>query len=62
VSGRGPGRTTTHIGVSTDGLDRGRPPRRVREEVRDGLAVVAFSAVASSAMAVALVLLTTLAG
>jgi hypothetical protein len=64
VSGWGPGRTTTRspLTTHTDGLDRGRPPRRVREEVRDGLAVVVFSAVASSAMAVAMVLLTTLAG
>jgi hypothetical protein len=54
--------TIASAAAGTEGLDRGRPQRRVREEVRDGLAVVAFSAVASSAMAVALVLLTTLAG
>jgi hypothetical protein len=36
--------------------------RRVREHVRDGIAVAAFSAAASSAVAVAMILLTTLAG
>jgi hypothetical protein len=34
----------------------------VREHVRDGIAVAAFSAAASSAVAVAMILLTTLAG
>jgi hypothetical protein len=34
--------------------------RRVRHEVRDGLAVMAFSAVACSALAVALMLLVSL--
>ena len=48
--------------LMTDGLERGRPPRRVREEVRDGIAVAAFSAVASTALAVVLIALTTLAG
>jgi hypothetical protein len=33
-----------------------RPVRRVRHEVRDGMAVIAFSAIASSALAAALVL------
>jgi hypothetical protein len=46
----------------TDGLERGRPPRRVREEVRDGIAVAAFSAAASTALAVVMITLTTLAG
>jgi len=46
----------------TDGLERGRPPRRVREEVRDGIAVAAFSAAASTALAMVLIALTTLAG
>ena len=50
------------ITLLTDGLERGRPPRRVREEVRDGIAVAAFSAAASTVLAVALVALTTLAG
>jgi len=39
---------------------RGR--RRVRHEVRDGMAVVAFSAVASSALAAALMLFLSLFG
>jgi uncharacterized protein YheU (UPF0270 family) len=33
-----------------------QPVRRVRHQVRDGLAVIAFSAVASSALAAVLVL------
>ncbi len=33
-----------------------RPVRRVRHEVRDGMAVIAFSAVASSGLAAALML------
>lgn len=40
-----------------------RPPtRRVRHQVRDGVAVIAFSATASTALAVALLLLTQLGG
>ncbi|HET6698930.1 MAG TPA: hypothetical protein VFG88_07570 [Nocardioidaceae bacterium] len=39
----------------------GRPVRRVREEVRDGLVVVAFSAGASSTLAALLLLLGRLA-
>jgi hypothetical protein len=39
----------------------GRPVRRVREEVRDGLAVIAFSAAASLTLAVVLMLLAQLA-
>ncbi len=35
----------------------GRPVRRVRHEVRDGLAVIAFSAVASCTLAFTLLLL-----
>ncbi len=42
------------------GLDR--PVRRVRHEVRDGLAVVAFSALASTGVALALLLLVRVAG
>ncbi len=38
-----------------------QPERRVREEVRDGLAVIVFSAAASSALAVALMLVVNLA-
>ena len=37
-----------------------RAPRRVREDVRDGVAVIAFSAVMSLVMAIALMLLTRL--
>jgi hypothetical protein len=39
----------------------GRPVRRVREEVKDGLAVIAFSATASTALALTLLLLARLA-
>lgn len=39
-----------------------RPTRRVRQEVRDGLMVVAFTAAASSALAAVLATLTRLAG
>ncbi|HET7358392.1 MAG TPA: hypothetical protein VFJ09_17140 [Nocardioidaceae bacterium] len=39
-----------------------RPTRRVRQEVRDGLAVAAFTAAACSALAVVLAGLTRLAG
>jgi hypothetical protein len=35
-----------------------KPPRRVRHEVRDGLAVMAFSAATSAGIAAALMLLT----
>ena len=38
------------------------PTRRVRQEVRDGVAVVAFSAAASTGLALALLLLLRLAG
>jgi hypothetical protein len=37
-------------------------PRRVRQHVRDGAAVIAFSATASTAVALAIVLLTRVAG
>jgi hypothetical protein len=40
----------------------GRPPRRVRHEARDALAVVAFSAGASVLLAVTLTFLLALAG
>ena len=39
-----------------------RCPRRVRHEVRDGLAVAAFSAAASTVVALAITLLLALAG
>jgi hypothetical protein len=41
---------------------RDRPQRRVREELRDGIAVAVFSAAASSILAVAALLLSRLAG
>lgn len=44
------------------GHPTGRSVRRVRHEVRDGLAVVAFSAVASSVLAIVLATLPHLAG
>lgn len=47
--------------VTFSGQMSGKHARRVREEVRDGLAVMAFSAVASSALAVALMILARLA-
>ncbi|MGZ4436181.1 MAG: hypothetical protein ACXVW6_00990 [Nocardioidaceae bacterium] len=40
----------------------GSPARRVRHQVRDGVVVIAFSAVASSGLALALLLLVRLAG
>lgn len=40
----------------------GRPVRRVRHEVRDGMAVIAFSAAASSALALALMLFASAVG
>jgi len=45
------------MSVTFSGRAPGRPVRRVRHEVKDGLAVMAFSATASSALAVALMLL-----
>ncbi len=39
-----------------------RPVRRVRHEVRDGVAVIAFSAAASTALAMLLLLLARVAG
>ena len=38
------------------------PVRRVRQHVRDGAAVIVFSAVASTGVALAIVLLTRVAG
>jgi hypothetical protein len=50
------------MSVTMPGQLPGTPARRVRHEVRDGFAVVAFSAVSSSALAVALMLLGRLVG
>lgn len=47
--------------MQVEGTVDDRPQRRVREEVKDGLAVIAFTAAASSALAVVLVVLTALA-
>jgi hypothetical protein len=47
--------------LSGPGQVSGAPVRRVRHEVRDGLAVAAFSATASSCLAVALMLATRMA-
>ena len=38
------------------------PPRRVRHQVRDGVVVIAFSAVASTGLALAVLLLVSVAG
>lgn len=45
------------MSVTFSGQMSGQPTRRVREEVRDGLTVIAFSAAASSVLAAALLLL-----
>lgn len=50
------------MSVTFSGQLSGQPRRRVREEVRDGLAVIAFSALASSGLAVVLMVLVSLAG
>ncbi len=49
------------MSVTFSGQLSGQPTRRVREEVKDGLAVIAFSAAASSALAFALLLFVHLA-
>ena len=48
--------SVTQIKITVAGQLPGRQTRRVREEVKDGLAVIAFSAAASSAVALALML------
>ncbi len=50
------------MSITFSGQLSGQPARRVRHEVRDGIAVIAFSAFASSALAVGLLLLVRLAG
>jgi hypothetical protein len=50
------------MSVTFSGQLSGQPVRRVRHEVRDGVAVIAFSAVASTALACALMLLVHLVG
>ena len=55
------GSRTTHPSHHA-GHQHGRPLRRVRQEARDALAVVAFSAAASVLLAVAITVLVALAG
>lgn len=49
-----------HVPGHAAGRLPARPVRRVRHEVRDGMAVIAFSAAASSLLAVMLMLLLSL--
>ena len=49
------------MSVTFSGQLSGQPTRRVREEFKDGLAVIAFSAAASTTLALALMLLLHLA-
>ncbi len=44
------------MSLTFSGQLSGQPARRVRDEVRDGMAVIAFSAAASSVLAAALML------
>ena len=44
------------MSLTLSGQLSGPPARRVRHEVRDGMAVIAFSAAASSGLAAALML------
>jgi hypothetical protein len=44
------------MSLTFSGQLSGQPARRVRHDVRDGMAVIAFSAAASSALAAALML------
>lgn len=44
------------MSITFSGQVSGQPARRVRHDVRDGVAVVAFSAASSSVLAVALLL------
>jgi len=50
------------MSLTFSGQLSGQPVRRVRHEVRDGMAVIAFSAVASSGLAAALMLFLSLVG
>lgn len=50
------------MSLTYSGQVPGRQVRRVRHEVRDGMAVIAFSAVASSGLAAALMLFLSLVG
>lgn len=50
------------MSVTLPGQLPATPARRVRHEVRDGIAVIAFSAVSSSVLAVALMMFNRLVG
>jgi hypothetical protein len=50
------------MSVTFSGQLSGQPARRVRHEVKDAVVVIVFSAVASSALAGAFLLLVRLAG
>ena len=50
------------VAVSNHDRQAPRRPRRVRQEARDALAVVAFSAAASCTLAAAITLIVTLVG
>ena len=50
------------MSVTYSAAGSGRPVRRVRHEVKDGMAVIAFSALSSTALAGAMLLLVRLAG
>ena len=50
------------MSVTFSGQLSGQSPRRVRHEVKDGVAVFAFSAVSSTALAVALMVFVRLIG
>jgi hypothetical protein len=50
------------VAISNHHPETVRRPRRVRQEARDALAVVAFSAGASCALALAITLVVTLVG
>jgi len=56
------GQLTHKLAGPSRGVPDARPTRRVRQEVRDGLAVAAFTAAASSLLALVLAVLTRLAG
>ena len=50
------------MSITFSGRLSGQPARRVRHEVRDGVAVIAFSAASSTGLALALLLIVRLAG
>jgi hypothetical protein len=50
------------MSITFSGQLSGQPARRVRHEVRDGVAVIVFSAASSTGLALALLLIVRLAG